>query len=83
MSYYDHTNNPREYENDENFDYRQLSKHLRDCIADLEEGYVRKTVQIDCLWQNVYAGINSACINEGVLTEEEGNYLYNKHLLGN
>ena len=79
MAYYDHKNNPREHENDPNFDYNKLSEHLRDCIADLEYSYGREPYMTDCLEEAVYAGINGA---KGLLTDAECDYLYKKHILG-
>lgn len=58
---------------------KNLSAHLQKAIREYVEGEQNEVSYLDCLWGELYGSINADFWN-GVITEEQANYLRGKYL---
>lgn len=59
-----------------------LPPYLENDLKKLKEGVKTKPLHLDFLYNELQGSINSAYV-DGVITEEQCDYLYNKYILGN
>ncbi len=57
-----------------------LPGYLQKDLDAFKEGLAKKSKYMDCLWGELYGSINSALIDDGVITQEHAEYLRNKYL---
>ncbi len=59
-----------------------LPEYLQRDLDAFKEGLKNGSSLIDCLWGELYGGINMAEISDGVITPEHADYLRQKYLWG-
>lgn len=59
-----------------------LPGYLQHDLDAYKEGLKNKSPLLDCLWGELYGSINSAQIDDGVITPEHADYLRQKFLWG-
>ena len=64
-------------------DYEQgLPEYLQNDLDAYKEALENGSNLLDCLWGELYGSINAAEITDGVITQEQANYLRRKYLWG-
>lgn len=59
-----------------------LPEYLQNDLDAYKNGLKTNSSLLDCLWGELYGSINSAEINEGIITSEHADYLRKKYLFG-
>ena len=60
-----------------------LPDYLQHDLDAYQDGLNNGSSLIDCLWCELYGSINIAQINDGAITAEHADYLWQKFLWGN
>ena len=60
-----------------------LPEYLQHDLDAYKDGLKNGSSLIDCLWCELYGSINIAQINDGAITAEHADYLWQKFLWGN